>query len=322
MSPRAAHRAAFTLIELLVVTGILGTLTGLLLPAVQKVRAAAARIACSNNLKQLGLAVHHFEGDHGHLPPSFVLAFMPSLQPADAQGWGPFLLPYVEQTALAGRYDLRAPMLTPSNQAVIATPLKLMVCPAAPPRPATYQAGVVLGKVLTLQWTCAVADYAPLDSLGGREAAYGVPPAGPWVGALVPLVRGPAVLLTALGVPPSEGWRTFVGITDGTSNTILLAEDAGRPQRWINGRQVGVLGPDGGGGWGDPFSEYGLDGCGPAADRAINCTNDNETYGFHPGGAVHVFADGSVRFVRESVPIATYARLVSAVDGLPLADDF
>ena len=120
---------------------------------------------------------------------------------------------------------------------------------------------------------------------------------------------------------PPDGQLRCSAHTDFGSHTILLAEDAGRPQRWVNGRQAGVLGPDGGGGWGDPFSEYGLDGCGPAADRAINCTNDNETYSFHPGGAVHAFADGSVRFVRESIPIASYARLVSAVDGLPVGDD-
>jgi prepilin-type N-terminal cleavage/methylation domain-containing protein len=314
------RRSGFTLIELLVVIAIIAILIGLLLPAVQKVRAAAARLSCSNNLKQVGLAYHNYESTYGYFAPSFDLEVTATGAPSNIQAWGPYILAYIEQDNVAKQYNLLVPVLVQPNLTLIQTYIKTFICPSAPTRPNTYTITTTLPGLGTVSVSPAIADYAPLDSNNGHDVAFGLPAATSYQGALIPRIQGPQAILSAYGVgAPCDGHRKITEITDGTSNTLLISEDAGRPDHWVNGVKVGTLGNSGGSGWGDLYSEYGLDGSGPGNTCAINCDNDNETYSFHTGGANHVFADGSVHFIQATISITTYAELVSAIDGQVIA---
>jgi len=168
--PIDRQRRGFTLIELLVVIAIIAILIGLLLPAVQKVREAAARLQCQNNLKQLGLAVLNYESTTGFIPPGRVDTFdgitVPQLGVSAANvshGPGTFLLLYVEQNALAQQYRWDLNWRDPANQAVIATPLKVWICPSSPEPANRQDTTTAWGTV-----TAAGADYAVVNGYNSR----------------------------------------------------------------------------------------------------------------------------------------------------------
>jgi prepilin-type N-terminal cleavage/methylation domain-containing protein/prepilin-type processing-associated H-X9-DG protein len=298
------RRDGFTLIELLVVIAIIAVLIGLLVPAVQKVREAANRTACTNNLKQIGLALHDFHDAHGYFPPAGVNGPFPPLgiPPAIRHGWVPFLLPHLEQTALHKQYRWDLTSIDPLNLQTATAPLKVLLCPSAD----TYRRHLdIYGNGIYL----ACMDYA---------ATKGVDP-----------------------VLADRGWITQVGnydgvmlinfltritdIKDGTSSTIIIAEDADRPKIWQAGRLLpGELAC---GGWiqfgGCDLAIQGAtaDGVSRPGRCAINCTNDREIYGLHPGGANAVFADGSVHFLRTGMDIRILARLVTRDGGEVVSGD-
>src|SRR5437016_6863396 len=119
-------RKAFTLIELLVVVAIISILLGLLLPAVQKVREAANRIKCQNNLKQMGLACHQYHDTHRSFPPGY-MARVPYPDTTPGWGWAAFLLPYLEHENLYRQIDFRQPV---EKSPAIQAPLTIFQCPS------------------------------------------------------------------------------------------------------------------------------------------------------------------------------------------------
>src|SRR5262249_27643298 len=126
----------FTLIELLVVIAIIGVLVGLLLPAVQKVREAANRMACTNKLKQIGLALHNFADNHdGRFPPAQVTGLAPqaSVPRTTKHPWGPFLLPFLEEQNLYYQYRWDLDCTDQRNQRAVSTHVKVFQCPSAEP---------------------------------------------------------------------------------------------------------------------------------------------------------------------------------------------
>jgi prepilin-type processing-associated H-X9-DG protein len=295
---------------LLVVLAIVGVLLGLLLPAVQKVRAAAARLACGNNLRQAGLALHQFEAGRGCFPPGAVYGPLPQAGVnADAlHGCWPFLLPYLEQEALARQYRWDLDFFDPANQPAVATQLKVLQCPAAEPNrvvDASHPGGAFVNGG---QGACT--DYSPVAGVRPALAALGlIDPPGSYEGAL-----------------PVNRMTRLVELTDGTSSTLLVAEDAGRPQLWRAGRPVS--GPFSyGGPWASSANPVVIggasaDGSAVPGPCALNRTNDRQPYGFHTGGCNFLFGDGSVHFLHAGTSIRVLAALATRAGGEVVPGDY
>jgi prepilin-type N-terminal cleavage/methylation domain-containing protein/prepilin-type processing-associated H-X9-DG protein len=326
----------FTLVELLVVIAIIAILIGLLLPAVQKVRAAAARTQCSNNLKQMGLALQTFNDEHGRLPAALIHSGRATTHGPPYQGpevnysGQPYLvynhsgfvalLPYIEETPLFRQYNyaFRASASSPyampvaphsaANDAVAAAYIKIYTCPADenPPPVVTRNPGnsgdfyemVSARRSNYLFSTGYTTDYS--DDWANIPRRY----------------RG------AFG----NNGATAVGrVSDGTSNTIAIGESLQQMHAystvfgpyWGSGTHTSVHG------WGwangtQPNYPYGP--CAP--NPSEKCTY---AWGFssnHTGTTNFVFLDGSVRGIADSVSLSTWAAICTPDGGEVPGSDF
>ena len=311
------RRPGFTLIELLVVIAIIAILIGLLLPAVQKIRAAANRMKCSNNLKQLGLAMHNYNDTYGYLPGNL----RPSSAGTVRVRWATYLLPYYEQDNIYKTYDQSWNWHQPQNQAAVALRLKVIECPSTP------NAG---RNDASPDNNWIDERYATSDYSGIYFASFANAATAPGLAGI--LSKTDEVRLT--------------DVTDGLSNTIHLTESAGKPDKYLNGRLVQKASGGtriNGGGWCRPASDItapdGLTSTGAlGGTQGINVTNGHlisgypdsryntdatgQIYSFHSGGVNALLGDGSVRFIRQTISLSTLQALITRSGGETVPGDF
>jgi prepilin-type N-terminal cleavage/methylation domain-containing protein/prepilin-type processing-associated H-X9-DG protein len=327
---------AFTLIELLVVIAIIGVLIALLLPAVQKVREAASRIKCQNNMKQLGLALHNYENSFSRFPPAGKSYGWCHADPGHGYDHDPLtynlnglilLLPLLEQDSLYHRVDFNAAMsrlnrcleppmtngplagdpVTSGNAVVAATALAMFRCPSDngdPLLPDNEYYGI--GDNVGLRGVKTNYDFS---------VQYWEWRCNAWAKTAVQIRR----------MFGENSTTRVADVTDGLSNTIAMGETtlanangtcpAWAFRGWV---QVGVDPAQGINVWMSPWTHP------PSPDEwrqppAFGKVGSWSWAGsLHPGGCNFVFADGSVRFLAESIPLTTMDRLARMADGEPV----
>ena len=336
-------RKGFTLIELLVVIAIIAVLIGLLLPAVQKVREAAARMKCQNNLKNLGLACHNLESTRGGLPPSSVqspatsaMRGLKEFQKIGTTGTAAgdyakhcflaIILPYIEQGSVlnqaGGAYNLREDWYAPINRSAAGTRIQTFECPSTPFEHSFSTSSLSTGDQNTFGagWTLPTSDYMAVNRSTNRASIWTA------MGLADPGVNSDAIK----GVLASNQYTRLLEVTDGLSNTIMIAEASARPQDWRLGKLVypfaGNTSPYMNGAWAHSGNDIAIDGSTSAGSTLssatnvptacrVNCANQGEVYSFHSGGANVCMGDGSVRFLAEAVSLKALLTMAARGDG-------
>ena len=334
MPSRLEPRRAFTLIELLVVIAIIGVLIGLLLPAVQAAREAARRMQCTNNLKQLGLAMHNYHDVQGTFPigrmgENYTYPAYVSPNP-NRRTWGLSILPHLEQGAIFAAVNFSLSYYEPANTTVLRTEVSTFHCPTDPNTNEMELGSPTAGVNLKERYkgnymvNWGNMHFNQSDTANGKGGVHWNYP-NPFVGPLGDTV--------AFGGAPFSGnvSRSVASITDGTSNTLLMAEVVVCKDRsdnstedlrgdFFNDDQCGAVFmaytapnskvPDQLG-----YCTYPL-GVNPPC-KAVNTKTPTfvAARSLHPGGVNALLADGSVRFFKDSISLPTWRALSTSMGG-------
>jgi prepilin-type N-terminal cleavage/methylation domain-containing protein/prepilin-type processing-associated H-X9-DG protein len=314
---KKALRSGFTLIELLVVIAIVAVLIGLLLPAVQRVREAAARLRCKNNLKQIGLALHNHHDRVGHFPSGYTSAAA-NADVGLGWGWAAHLLPDLEQDSLYRLIDFsRAVTQSGNHDLVRAAQVPFLRCPSDPRQEPIQPSEFASAPGLT----------TPL-ARSNYVACYGNTPF---------LAESPAVLTNHLVIDGISGRGMFfrnsrtriADVTDGLSNTLAVGEKAAAKTMatwvgvipgatWRSANDVANYG-------GVPSNIAAAKVLGHACRQHPPSADAGVAEDFsspHINGVNMLFADGSVHAVRSGVSMSVYPFTASIADGLALTIDF
>jgi len=357
MGKRSRVRCGFTLVELLVVIAIIGILVGLLLPAVQAAREAARRMQCGNNIRQIGLALHNFESARQKLPPSSVqspsAAVMASSELKEflkvgttgingndyaKQCFLTIVLAQLEQTNVLNSgtgYNQKLDWYDPLNRSASSAVIPTYLCPSSPAS-SKFLDTVNLGSAdrttyaASGNWKPALTDYMAVNRANNRTAAWDA------MTASNPVFPGADAIS---GILQSNRFTKFAAITDGLSNTILVAEASARPARYVSSKLIesyaGGASAFMNGPWAHSGNDIAVDGSNmtvisgvPTASTitttlgttcSVNCTNQGEIYAFHTGGAQVVMGDASTHFISASIDLRTLQLLCARSDGAPVS---
>jgi prepilin-type N-terminal cleavage/methylation domain-containing protein len=348
------HRGGFTLIELLVVIAIIAVLIGLLLPAVQKVREAASRSKCSNNLKQLGLALHNYHDVNKGFPAGLV-TWAGNTATTDAEATGfTRLLPYFEQDNVYKLYHFDQPWWDASNYTPVGMELKIFFCPS------NRDTGKLDLSPMGMQWGYTLPPFAACVDYAFFRGATGTLNPDPML--------APREVRGLFDVRPHDSaaavWK-ITDIVDGSSNTMALGEAAGgtpgllvrdvnnptQPAIDVSTGQPAIIEQSWSAGgvtdWSHPYfgsvfittAQYGLapdprdepinrpllsptvDGYDPYGDNRSAYDWISGMRSRHSSGAFAVFADGSVRFISVNIAPETYRALSTIAGGEVLKGD-
>jgi prepilin-type N-terminal cleavage/methylation domain-containing protein len=314
-------RAAFTLVELLVVIAIIGVLVALLLPAVQQARESARRSQCSNQLKQLGLAVHNFEDANKVLVPS-------RMDNYGGVTWAVFILPYLEQDNLFKQWDINHWYYDqgPNGNAIRQTQLKLFYCPSRYRTIRLSQNNDVpeipfAGAPSGVNVPGSLGDYAACN--GDTNADFIIAPNGALIQAQVTYTSGQSNPTPAGQVPCSsapcvlQSWRSrtrLASVTDGTSNTLVIGEKYVRLTSFGSNEDTALFNAD------RPDPTLRVAGRSWLLARTPNEAYNQQFGGIHPGICQFVFLDGSIRSVSNVTTGTILGLLANREDGNSVPD--
>lgn len=350
--------SGFTLVELLVVIAIISMLVALLLPAVQAAREAGRKLQCTNNLKQLGLAIHNYEAAHRRLPSGYVsLATRNGVAPAAAMldpetwdagpgwGWGALVLPFVEQATVAQQLNFQLPAWSAENRPTIGVQLPVFLCPSA----SGERGGVVpldttgrplrrYGEPLHLGRSHYVANH-------GQESCWGECGSAQTALVFTNIYTGQTTQVRVDGDASQVADGPFfrnsrVGwgmIRDGTSSTIFISEHSSRlsDKTWVGVIPSAVVhpriatpenAPDAAATlvlmhMGPSGGELDITGFPIIHPMNFPTLHVGQMFAEHPGGGNVLYGDGSVRFMAETIDLLLAAELASMNEGEIAAED-